>query len=359
MSTPLPDSNTPPVRITGPLAKQTGSVLVVDDDDANRQLLKLTLEMEGHTVVLAKGGQEALDLLREHKIDVILLDLMMPDMDGYEVLCRLKADSGLQSIPVIVVSALSQMDSVARCIELGAEDYLTKPYKSVLLLTRVDAGLEKKRRYEREQEYLVHVQREQRRYERLARVVPIGMAFYAEKNFNRLLDEILRQALTLANVDAGVLYLLTPDDRLQVAGLRNTSLHLSVSQATGQVIPFSPLRLHAEATGEPNHHDAAAHVALTGQAINVADAAQAADFDFSGARLFDRTGGYVARSVLTLPLKTNTGRVLGVLQLINAIDPDTGRVISFDQDVQHMLESLASMAAMACENKMPANRSKA
>ena len=357
MSTPLPDSNIPPVRATGPLAKLTGSVLVVDDDEANRQLLKITLEMEGHTVVLAERGQAALDLLHEGKIDVILLDLMMPDMDGYEVLCRLKADSDLQSIPVIVVSALSQMDSVARCIELGAEDYLIKPYKSALLLTRVDTALEKKRRHEREQEYLLHVQREQRRYERLARVVPIGMAFYTEKNFNRLLDEILRQALALANVDAGVLYLLTSDDRLQVVGLRNTSLRLVVSRATGQVIPFSLLRLHAEATGAPNHHEAAAHVALTGQAINVVDAAQAADFDFSGARLFDQTGGYIVRSVLTLPLKTNAGRVMGVLQLINAIDLDTGQVIPFDQDVQHLLESLASMAALACENKMPADRS--
>ncbi len=357
MSIPLPDSSTPPAHTTGPLPRLTGSVLVVDDDNANRQLLKLTLELEGHTVVLARRGQEALDLLRECKIDVILLDLMMPGMDGYEVLYRLKADSDLRSIPVIVVSALSQMDSVARCIELGAEDYLAKPYRPVLLLTRVDAALEKKRRHEREREYLLHVQQEQRRYERLARVVPIGMAFYAEKNFNRLLDEILRQALMLANVDAGVLYLLTPDDRLQVVGLRNTSLRLAVSRATGQVIPFSPLRLHDEATGAPNHHDAAAHVAVTGQAINVVDAAQAADFDFSGARLFDQTGGYVTRSVLTLPLKTNTGRVIGVLQLINAIDLDTGQVILFDQDVQHLLESLASMAAMACENKMPANRS--
>ena len=123
------------------------------------------------------------------------------------------------------------------------------------------------------------------------------------------------------------------------------------------MIPFSPLRLHDEATGAPNHHDAAAHVALTGETINVVDAARATDFDFSGARLFDQTGGYVTRSVLALPLKTNRGQVIGVLQLINAIDPDSGQVIPFDQDVQHLQESLASMAAMACENKMPANRS--
>jgi adenylate cyclase len=129
---------------------EAGAILVVDDNEANREMLGRRLEREGHRVQLAAGGREALERLRKQRVDLVLLDVMMPDMDGYEVLQQLKADAALRDIPVLMISALDEIESVVRCIELGAEDYLPKPFDPVLLRARIGACLEKKRLRDRE-----------------------------------------------------------------------------------------------------------------------------------------------------------------------------------------------------------------
>jgi two-component system, sensor histidine kinase ChiS len=122
-----------------------GLLLVVDDIEANRVLLSGRLEREGYVIATAENGKQALELLRTQPIDLMLLDIMMPVMDGYEVLQRLKADVSLRQIPVIMISALHELSSVVRCIEMGAEDYLSKPFNPTLLKARISASLEKKR----------------------------------------------------------------------------------------------------------------------------------------------------------------------------------------------------------------------
>jgi adenylate cyclase len=124
---------------------RAGSILVVDDDRINRLLLTRTLEALGHRVLAAADGGEALTLLETEDPDVILLDIVMPGLDGMTVLERIKADPVRQSVPVIMISALEDLGSVVRCIELGAEDYLPKPFDPVLLRARVRAGLDKRR----------------------------------------------------------------------------------------------------------------------------------------------------------------------------------------------------------------------
>jgi phosphoserine phosphatase RsbU/P len=128
------------VSVDGP------ALLVVDDNEDNRYTLARRLTREGYTnLTTATNGREALDLLQSKAFDLILLDIMMPDMNGYEVLERMKAGAGLRNIPVIMISALNEIESVVRCIELGAEDYLPKPFNPTLLRARVGASLEKKR----------------------------------------------------------------------------------------------------------------------------------------------------------------------------------------------------------------------
>ena len=127
-----------------------GRLLVVDDDAANRDVLSRRLRRQGHDVTTAGNGSETLRLMRETAFDAVLLDIMMPDMDGYEVLGHIKADERLRHVPVIMVSALSEVQSVVRCIDAGAEDYLTKPFNPVLLRARIGASLEKKRGRDRE-----------------------------------------------------------------------------------------------------------------------------------------------------------------------------------------------------------------
>ena len=106
----------------------SGSVLVVDDTDLNRDLLSRRLQRQGHRVTEAVNGKEALQKMSEQPFDLVLLDIMMPEMDGYQVLEILNADDNLRHIPVIVISAITEMESVVKCIKLGAEDYLSKPF---------------------------------------------------------------------------------------------------------------------------------------------------------------------------------------------------------------------------------------
>ncbi|HET7376750.1 MAG TPA: response regulator, partial [Anaerolineae bacterium] len=119
-----------------------GRVLVVDDNEMNRDMLSRRVERQGHTVRLAKDGLEALAILRTEPIDLVLLDIMMPGMNGYEVLEAIKSDQVLHHIPVIMISAVDEIDSVVRCIEMGAEDYLPKPFNPVLLRARIGAALD-------------------------------------------------------------------------------------------------------------------------------------------------------------------------------------------------------------------------
>ena len=126
-------------------AAHTGSILVVDDDPINRMLFSRSLVADGHTVRTAEHGVSALELLAEARDDVVLLDIVMPEMDGIEVLEAIKADPKLRDMPVIMISGLDDYANVVRCIEAGAEDYLPKPFDPVLLRARIAAGLNKRR----------------------------------------------------------------------------------------------------------------------------------------------------------------------------------------------------------------------
>jgi class 3 adenylate cyclase len=130
------------------------AILVVDDDVVNRTLLVRMLRQEGHEARTAENGREALELVRAEPPDVVLLDVVMPELDGISVLEELKADSELQHVPVIMISAVDELESVVRCIEIGAEDYLPKPFDVVLLRARISAGLARKRLVELEREHV-------------------------------------------------------------------------------------------------------------------------------------------------------------------------------------------------------------
>lgn len=134
-------------------ASHRATILVVDDNDMNRELLTRRLHKDNYNVILAEDGFRALEELESSNIDLVLLDIMMPGMDGYEVLERMKADEALAHIPVIMITAIDEIESTVKCIELGAEDYIPKPFNIVLLRARIGASLEKKRLRDLEQMY--------------------------------------------------------------------------------------------------------------------------------------------------------------------------------------------------------------
>ena len=123
----------------------SGHLLVVDDNKVNRILLARNLEQQGHKVETAENGKEGLQKLRSNAFDLVLLDIEMPEMDGYQVLEACLNDTDLRNIPIIMTSSMDELDSVVKCVELGAEDYLNKPVNPVLLRARINASLEKKR----------------------------------------------------------------------------------------------------------------------------------------------------------------------------------------------------------------------
>jgi adenylate cyclase len=136
------------------LPSPPGTILIADDNRMNRLLLARGLEQQGHTVVFAEHGGEALDMLRHQQFDLLLLDVLMPELDGYQVLEELKLDLHLRDIPVVMTSSLDELDSVVKCLEMGAEDYLTKPINPVLLNARIAASLEKKRLRDQQRELI-------------------------------------------------------------------------------------------------------------------------------------------------------------------------------------------------------------
>lgn len=148
------------------LTQLSGHVLAVDDNESNRDMLSRRLLRHGLTVDVAINGIDALAQLEAKAFDLVLLDIMMPELDGFEVLKRMKASDNLRHIPVVMISALDELESVVRCIEAGAEDYLSKPFNPTLLRARIGACLEKKALRDQEQEYLATIETTQKRLKR-------------------------------------------------------------------------------------------------------------------------------------------------------------------------------------------------
>jgi hypothetical protein len=198
---------------------------------------------------------------------------------------------------------------------------------------------------------LLHVRKETKRAVVLLDVVsPIGVDLTSEKNFTRLLEKMLLEAKAFCHADAGILYLRRSEDKsLEYVSVSNDTLNMAMGGTTGNKITFTPLPLYDPQTGEPNHHTIATRVALTGESLNIADADAAESPEFSGPKIFGSDSEYHAKSYLTIPLKNSLDQVVGVLQLINAEDPETQMVIPFDMNLQQMMESFSSLAVAALE----------
>ena len=178
----------------------------------------------------------------------------------------------------------------------------------------------------------------------------IGIALSAEKDHQRLLEMILMRAKEITHADGGTLYSRTEDNRLKFEIMHNDTLSIHMGGTGGEEIPYYPVRLFQE-DGTPNNHNVAACAVLEKKTINIPDAYVDQEFDFSGTRNFDQKTGYRSQSFLTVPMTNHENKIIGVLQLINAKDPDTGKIRPFSDLDQQLVESLASQAAVTITNK--------
>jgi len=186
---------------------------------------------------------------------------------------------------------------------------------------------------------------------RLKELNEIGIALSRQRDLNNLLETILVAAKRITHADAGTLYLIEHEQQaLRFEILRNDSLDIAMGGTSGVPITFYPIRLYDD-NGKPNHAMVVSHAALSGETVNIPDAYEAQGFDFSGTKGFDAKTGYRSQSFLTVPMRNHENEVIGVLQLINAKDLESGKVVPFSNDDQQLAESLASQAAIALTNR--------
>lgn len=185
---------------------------------------------------------------------------------------------------------------------------------------------------------------------RIEKLTEIGIALSAEKDTPRLLEMMLLGAKTLTNADGGTLYSVQEDNTVKMEIMRTDSLDFAMGGTTGRPIPFPPIPLYDE-NGNPNLHMVVTNAVLNDTTVNISDAYGVEGFDFSGTKLFDASTGYRSTSFLTLPLKNHEGDIIGVLQLLNARDEESGEIIAFNEEAERLAGSLASQVAIALTNR--------
>lgn len=236
-------------------------ILIVDDDRTNRLRLSMAVERLGHDVSTAEHGREALERLTEGGFDLVLLDILMPEMDGYQVLERMKDTPELRSIPVIVVSALEEMDSVVACIELGAEDHLPKAFDPILLRARVHACLEKKRLRDAIDRQMTFIR------EAFGKYVPDTVASAVVASEGQL--QPIRREATILHTDiegfTGLVEARSPEDSFQMINEYYAVALEQVRLGSGVVSQFQGDSMQVIFNGpvpDPHHADSAVRTAI-------------------------------------------------------------------------------------------------
>jgi len=353
-------------------------LLVAGGQPHLRQTLLQQFKCSGCPVVAEADISRAMELLHQRVFDMLFLGVDSPDPEGMSpsaayldplvMLRGLKSDSALSNLPVILFANEQGAHRIADGLALGADDYYCGPWSSALhtesnLPLALSDLLDARLNLVLGRKSVDNLEEELHNSQRLANdmvnvILPLGLALSAEKDFNRLLERILLEARGLCNADAGTLYLRTDDDRLRFAMVYTHSLHIALGGTTGKDVPFAPLSMYDPVSGQPNYVNAASHVALEGHSVNIPDIYSDTEFDFSGTRSFDKQNNYRTISSLTVPLKDHDDRVIGVLQLLNAKDLDTGKVIPFSPYLQRVTELMASLAAVALINQILIERQK-
>jgi len=300
---------------------QSPRLLIVDDNEDNRYTLTLHLEQEGYrNIAVAENGEEALQLLREREFDVILLDIVMPKVDGYRVLENLKAQGRLHNLPVIMISSIDDVHSVVRCIELGAEDYLCKPFDAVLLRARVGASLEKKRLRD---EVRARTRELGQSVSELRALGEVSQAVNSTLDLATVLTTIVAKATQLSNTEAGSIYVF--DDTSREYRLRAT---YGMDDAIIAAIRDRHIRLGETAIG---------------RAVEQRTSIQVPDIQSDPSAVLDVIVRAGFRALLTVPL-LGADRIVGAL-VVRRKEPG-----EFPKNTVDLLQTFGTQSVLAIQN---------
>src|SRR3984893_18028514 len=300
---------------------QSPRLLIVDDNEDNRYTLTLHLEQEGYrNIAVAENGEEALQLLREREFDVILLDIVMPKVDGYRVLENLKAQGRLHNLPVIMISSIDDVHSVVRCIELGAEDYLCKPFDAGLWRARVGASLEKKRLRD---EVRARTRELGQSVSELRALGEVSQAVNSTLDLATVLTTIVAKATQLSNTEAGSIYVF--DDTSREYRLRAT---YGMDDAIIAAIRDRHIRLGETAIG---------------RAVEQRTSIQVPDIQSDPSAVLDVIVRAGFRALLTVPL-LGADRIVGAL-VVRRKEPG-----EFPKNTVDLLQTFGTQSVLAIQN---------
>ncbi len=288
-------------------------------------------------------------MFAQREPDVVLVGFGNDSRDSDTFISTYRSSDWFRRVPLIALLETKNDDALWMCMESGCDDAMLSPIKFAQLNARTRLWALRHRMRDLERLAVAQTEHYSRRAAHFAEIiVPLGIAMMAESDFDVLLEMILTEARRYCNADGGTLYLVSDERTLEFKTIINESMGIKYPAQRGVPVPFAAIPLPAEGAHRSKH--IACHVALTGETVNVNDVHRDDRFDFSGVIAFDRDTGYRTRSLLTMPLRDKAGRVIGALQLINALDRQSGEVIAFDPVSQTFVESLSLLAGQALES---------
>ena len=317
------------------------TILVVDDTELNIETLMELLE-DKYDILASLSGADALELVQEEDIDLILLDIMMPDMDGYEVCQKLKENPKTKDIPVIFITAKTDDDSIQKAYDVGGTDYIAKPFRAREILSRISNHI----KLSTQSKVLSKLVDSKAKL--VDDLLDIGVSLTSEKSFGTLMEKIMLGAKQFTNADAGTLYLVSEDKKyLDFWVVHTDTLNIQMG-GTGEKLTWPPLPLFDE-NGEQNKHMVAVMCALKQQLYNFEDVYTVDGFNFDGTKVFDSSTGYRTQSMLVVPIVDKSNKTIGVLQLINKKDPQN-EIIPFDTKDEKIITTMGSLSAVSIHN---------
>lgn len=304
-----------------------------------------------YSITTVQGIPAAMAVASGASADLAIVEPSVARAAGFRFIELLAAADLLMDLPVVVLLDDGDSALAATYLLMGVDHCLVGPPDVASFPARIRGAIDKQRQRTHRMAGMRKQHEESRAWndKLLDQVIPIGASMVQETDYNRLLERIVVEAMTCCDADGGTLYLRTPQDTLEFAIMRTRSLGIELGGTTGRPIPFGPLPLRDPATGAANHRSVATHAALAGRSVNVPDVYLAEDHDYDGAKHFDASTGYRSKSLLTVPLKDDGGRVIGVLQLLNSRDASTGQVSAFTEDMQRVVEGLARLAGVGLQ----------
>lgn len=332
--------------ILRPKKRLGGLTALVAGRNESRRMVSDCLRREGVTTVEAAEGRQAFEFAskRPGNLDIIVSDLMMPEMSGEELCSKVRNELGLKDIPFIILPDVDDKTKLFELFKAGATDYLVQPFVKEEFLARLIAHLERVRLNKSLRGTLKQVENFNKALEATIKsLTHIGASLTSEKNLNKLLEMVVVEARYATNADGGTLYILK-DSKLHFEIVQNKTLNSFMGGETGEPPAFPPVVL--------DEANVSAYCALNKKIVSIPDVYENSEFDFSGPKKFDATIGYKTKSMLVLPMLDRNNEVVGVLQLINSVDPATGETCEFPKNSADIAYSLSCQAAVCIENAL-------